>query len=110
MDENNVKALFRRGVARKNLGEYEDGNDDLRRVLELDPSHQQAKIELAKKRSPQPAPLAQAMGRSLLHTPKLNNRIKGLYGSLILSLRASLDILGTLFNRSLYTEDDYDNY
>mmetsp|Transcript_17673 Transcript_17673/g.29056 ORF Transcript_17673/g.29056 Transcript_17673/m.29056 type:complete len:177 (-) Transcript_17673:1105-1635(-) len=37
VDEDNVKALFRRGRARIELADFEDAERDLKRVVELDP-------------------------------------------------------------------------
>lgn len=42
-DENNVKALYRRAVARENLKDYERALEDMSRVVELEPTNLAAK-------------------------------------------------------------------
>lgn len=49
-DANNVKALYRRGVARNNLGLPDEALVDLKAALALDPTNANVKIELAKSR------------------------------------------------------------
>jgi peptidylprolyl isomerase len=47
-DETNVKAYYRRGVARNHLGLSEEAMLDLQATLELDPENKPAKLEIAK--------------------------------------------------------------
>jgi peptidylprolyl isomerase len=47
-DPNNVKGLYRRGVARNHLGLSEEACEDLMKALEIDPDNKAVKIELAK--------------------------------------------------------------
>ena len=47
-DPTNVKALYRRAVARTHLGSPELAVDDFKKVIELDPQNAAAKVELAK--------------------------------------------------------------
>jgi len=47
-DPNNIKALYRRGVARNNLGLPDEAMVDLKAALALDPANANVKIELAK--------------------------------------------------------------
>lgn len=46
-DSNHVKSLFRRGSAKAKIFEYEESKEDLKRVLELEPSNNTAKKELS---------------------------------------------------------------
>lgn len=47
-EPNNVKALYRRGIARNNLGSSDEALVDLKRALELEPSNASVKLEMAK--------------------------------------------------------------
>lgn len=49
-EPDNVKALFRRGLARNNLGLADEAMTDLKKALEKDPANANVKIELAKAR------------------------------------------------------------
>lgn len=46
-DEKSTKALFRRGTARMNLGEYADAKADLRLASELDPKSKEVREAFA---------------------------------------------------------------
>ena len=46
IDQNCIKALYRRGMARKHLFRYKLASDDFKRVLNLDPNNREAKREL----------------------------------------------------------------
>lgn len=48
LDKNNVKALYRRGVARNHLGLNEEALNDLNQALVLDPENKAVKTEIAK--------------------------------------------------------------
>ena len=43
LDDSSVKALYRRGMARMGLGEYEEAKADLRRASELDPKSKEVR-------------------------------------------------------------------
>lgn len=47
-DGNNVKALYRRGVARNHLGLAEEALEDLNKAVEIDPENKAAKLEIVK--------------------------------------------------------------
>jgi tetratricopeptide (TPR) repeat protein len=47
-DPTNVKALFRRAVARTHLGLPDEALEDLKKALELDPSNNAVKVEIVK--------------------------------------------------------------
>jgi peptidylprolyl isomerase len=47
-DPSNVKALYRRGVARNHLGLNEEALDDLNEALRLDPENKPVKVEIVK--------------------------------------------------------------
>lgn len=47
-DPNNVKALYRRGLARNHLGLAEEAMEDLKQALVVDPTNANVKLELAK--------------------------------------------------------------
>jgi peptidylprolyl isomerase len=47
-DPDNVKALYRRGLAKIHMGSPEEALEDLKRVLELDPTNNAAKAEAQK--------------------------------------------------------------
>lgn len=47
-DQNNVKALYRRAVARNRSGEPDEATEDLNDILSLDPENAAAKVELSK--------------------------------------------------------------
>jgi len=46
LDNNFVKAYFRRGVSRKNLGKYWKAIDDFEHVLKLEPNNKEARDQL----------------------------------------------------------------
>jgi len=48
LDPNNVKALYRRGLARNHLGLAEEALEDLNRAVSLEPDNKQVKAEIAK--------------------------------------------------------------
>jgi peptidylprolyl isomerase len=48
LDNKNIKALFRRGVAKNHLGMHEEALTDLHFALELDPENKAAKAEVVK--------------------------------------------------------------
>jgi tetratricopeptide (TPR) repeat protein len=45
-DPSNVKALYRRGVARNHLGLNEEALDDLNEALRLDPENKPVKVQI----------------------------------------------------------------
>ena len=122
MDPSNVKAYFRRAVASRNLervgnnNKFDDALDDLKKVLELDSSHEQANEEIAtvkrlSKLKPKAAScLALNMSRSLLHGSTDREKLSGVRGGLVLLGRVLLDSIGGLLGKRWYTEDDYEYY
>ena len=46
LDEKHVKALYRRGVAHRSLGDYAAANKDLRAAYRIDPDNREVKREL----------------------------------------------------------------
>ncbi len=63
IDANNVKALFRRAVARRQLGNTEEAKTDLKLALQQDPANAAVKKELASlKKELEQAKLAQKKG------------------------------------------------
>jgi len=61
-DPGNVKALFRRGQALNNLGEYREAGQIIRRVLEIDPDNKEAQRMLARLRQAAKAEAQQQKG------------------------------------------------
>lgn len=49
-DHTNIKALYRRGVARNHLGLNEEALVDLNQAIELDPENKPVKVEIIKAR------------------------------------------------------------
>jgi len=47
-DPNNIKALYRRGLSRNNLGLADEAMEDLKKALTIDPANGNVKVELAK--------------------------------------------------------------
>ena len=47
-ESNNVKALYRRGLSRNNIGLAEEALDDLNKALSVDPENSAVKIEISK--------------------------------------------------------------
>ena len=43
LDADSVKALYRRGMARMNKGDYDDAKADLRKAAELDPKSKEVR-------------------------------------------------------------------
>jgi len=46
LDKNNVKALYRKGLAFIGLGEYEKATEDFKAVIQLQPNNSEAKNQL----------------------------------------------------------------
>ncbi|KAF9363425.1 RNA polymerase II-associated protein 3 [Mortierella sp. NVP85] len=57
LDNKNVKALWRRGIARRSLGKPDDARKDFETALKIEPNNKAVKEELAKLEQPeQPSP------------------------------------------------------
>ncbi|KAF9115924.1 hypothetical protein BGX27_005806 [Mortierella sp. AM989] len=55
LDSKNVKALWRRGIARRSLGKIDEAKSDFESALKIDPSNKAVKEELAKLQQEQQA-------------------------------------------------------
>ncbi|KAF9347747.1 hypothetical protein BGX26_000795 [Mortierella sp. AD094] len=54
LDSKNVKALWRRGIARRSLGKVDEAKNDFESALKIDPANKAVKEELAKLQQKQP--------------------------------------------------------
>ncbi|KAM5146443.1 FK506-binding protein-like [Mantella aurantiaca] len=69
MDPNHLKALYRRGIARAGMSDWEGARGDFDKLLKLDPGNKEAKRELASVREKEKiaqAQISKALGKMFL--------------------------------------------